>query len=114
MNVKIKNGIEICLRNSGELKESFKVSAFIQDREVGYLIVQNYQNKIYAFDTQVENQFRRLGIATKMYNYAESLTEKKIYPNEYINKEASSSTDAVEFWRARGMILSNGDKIFDC
>lgn len=114
MDIKLKNQETLSIIVLGEDSGFFKIIGYINKTQVGYLIVAIAKENLYAIDAQVELKYRRMGIATKLYNFAEKLTKKKIYPYEYLNYDAKSSNDAVEFWRSRGLILSNGDKIFDC
>lgn len=92
----------------------FQIRVYDGKKLVGDLLVNNYTQKIYAYTVSVQEKYRRLGIATAMYDLAEELSGgKQILPNEYQNEEAESSDDAVEFWRTRGMNLSGGSKFFD-
>jgi len=93
--------------------EAFKLNGELNLIKVGSLSIIVESSYIVAYDSFVDVNFRRLGLATKMYDYAESIFNKKIVPYEQHSGHKSSS-DAVEFWKKRsGIILQDRHVIYE-
>lgn len=91
----------------------FNLQAKQNELVIGNLMVTIQDNKMYAYSVWVHPEFKRKKVATILYDLAEELGKQKIYPYEYLNLEAITSDEAVEFWRKRGLNLSGGNKFFD-
>lgn len=94
--------IKLEIQSSGSLGCIF---AFVGEEKIAHLSLIILEDKIVAHDVLVKKELRRTGIATALYNQAESYFKKEIIPYEYFNEEAISSEEAGEFWRKRGKIL---------
>lgn len=93
--------------------EVFKLNGVNHPVKVGSLSVIIESTYIVAHDSFVDANFRRMGLATKMYNYAESVLNKKIIPYEQHSGQ-KSSFDAVQFWKKRtGIILQDRHVIYE-
>lgn len=115
INVYLKNDIKayLLVENVEYKTQDFTIRAFINEKEVGLLNILNKADYIVSYMVQVNRDYRRLSLATKMYDLATEITNKRLIPNEYFNLESPSSEDAIAFWRKRGLVLSNGDRFFD-
>lgn len=89
--------------------EDFLLEASVQGKEIGYLKVFHQGARIYANEVSVEKAWRRKGLATELYTLAEQLANKHIYPGEYSDDSGNTETsdDAIEFWKSRGIDLSD-------
>ena len=84
--------------------EDFTIRAFHKEVQVAYLKCYHESGRLYAFEVLVEPEYRRLGIATKIYNYAQEISGRTINPhheNPFNEDSDSVSSDALAFWQAR-------------
>lgn len=86
---------------------------FLSNEKIAHLNVFITDKCIYSFDAYVKKEFQRKGIASFLYQYAETYHNKTIKPYEYFNSEAHTSSDAIEFWRTRGFNLNDRYRLFD-
>lgn len=93
--------------------ELFVVLDMGELKKTGYLSVIITSSNLVAHDSFIEPRFRRNGLGSKMYDYAENLLNKKIIPYEQYSGE-KSSIDAVQFWKKRtGIILQDRHLIYE-
>ena len=88
--------------------------AYMGDHRIGTLKTLVADSKLYAYVIHVSKEYRRQGVATALYSYAENHFGLKISPYEFCNPDAETSDDAIEFWRKRGIILTSKNRIDDC
>ena len=84
--------------------EDFTIRAFYEEDQIAYLKCYHESGRLYSFEVHVNSEYRRKGIATKMYDYAQELSGKTIYPhheNPYNNDPDGVSDEALLFWRSR-------------
>lgn len=82
----------------------FKVIALFEGSQIGYVCCYHESGKLYAFEVNVDENYRRKGVATQMYNYAERVSGKPINPhhsNPYNSDPDAVSQDALAFWHNR-------------
>jgi GNAT superfamily N-acetyltransferase len=85
-------------------RHDFRIDAVLGKQEVGYALISHEGNAIRAAEVDVSKSYRRKGIATAMYDWAEELTGKKIRPSTDFTGETFEeglSEDAQKFWNAR-------------
>ena len=58
--------------------EDFTIRAFHECAQLAYLKCYHESGRLYAFDVSVNSDYRRNGIATKLYNYAQELSGKTL------------------------------------
>lgn len=95
--------------------KSFTVELYLKSDfyRIGHLSVMVCTNNIVARDSYIKEDLRRIGLGTKMYDFAEQFTNKKIIPYEEFCG-VKSSADAVEFWKKRsGIILQDRHFIYE-
>lgn len=84
--------------------KDFKVIALHQGEKIGYVCCYHESGRLYSFEVNVSDLYRRKGVATQMYNFAEKVSGKSIYPhhsNPYNSDPDSVSVDALAFWQNR-------------
>ena len=82
----------------------FKIVAKLPNgTEIGFANVDHHGNKCFVHEVDVEKKYRRKGVATAMYDWAEVLTGKKCISSEeaYEDDEDHMSKDAKKFWNSR-------------
>lgn len=81
--------------------------------KIGHLSVLVKNDYVIAFDVYLEKKYRRQKLASKMYDYAEIISNKKIIPYEQYSGEYSSY-EAVMFWKKRsGIVLTDRNFIYE-
>lgn len=112
--VKVLN-LELTIKLCGNAPNIDRIELFHENQRIAYLTIKRPENSnnIYAFDTFVHKEYRRKRIATFMYKKSEELSLKKILPYEYLEPNAQTSSDAIEFWRQRGLNLNDRNRLFD-
>lgn len=73
-------------------------------KKIGYACCYHESGNLYAFEVKVDEQFRRQGVSTKMYNFAEKISGKVINPhhaNPYNSDPDAVSSGALAFWLNR-------------
>lgn len=84
-----------------------------ETKKIGHLSIIINPAYIVAYDSFIDPNFRRIGLGSKLYDYAEKLLNKKIIPYEQYSGE-KSSTEAVQFWKKRsGIILQDRNVIYE-
>jgi len=86
------------------VSEDFTIRAFHEGEQVAYLKCYHESGRLYAFEVSVNSDYRRNGIATKMYDYAQELSGKTIHPhheNPYNDNPDDVSDEALSFWNYR-------------
>ena len=86
-------------------KYPFKITAKLNSgRVIGFACVDHQgKNKCFVHDIDVDKKYRRKGVATAMYDFAEELTGKECIPSSsaYQDDETHLSNDAKKFWEKR-------------
>jgi hypothetical protein len=85
-------------------QEDFTIRAYHEGNQVAYLKCYHESEKLYAFEVQVNSDYRRNKIATKMYNYAEEISGRTIHPhheNPFNENSDGVSNEALAFWKFR-------------
>jgi ribosomal protein S18 acetylase RimI-like enzyme len=89
-----------------EAKSAFTIRAYKDGKEVGYAQVYS-EDAWYVYEVAVKQAYRRQGIATLLYDYAEEVTGRTVYPQVLdgnIN-DPEISDDAFLFWKKRNPSL---------
>lgn len=75
-------------------KFGFRISAIKDGVEVGFALVSwSHEHKgISSHETKIHPEHRRKGLATALYQYAEQLSGKRMYPHH------SQTSEANELW----------------
>jgi len=81
-----------------KIDDDYFVLAKKGNTEVGKLsfIISKFKPKLIATSVVVDPNYRRLGIATAMYNFAENKLNMKFIPNENV-----LTPDGKKFWSSR-------------
>jgi len=81
-----------------KIDDDYFVLAKKDNTEVGKLsfIISKFKPKLIATSVVVDPNYRRLGIATAMYNFAENKLNMKFIPNENV-----LTPDGKKFWSSR-------------
>ena len=86
------------------IEDDFKIVVYYQGEKIAYLMCYHELGKIWAFESFVEESYRRQGIGTKMYDYAMEVSERTILPhheNPHNADPDNVTNDALEFWKNR-------------
>ncbi len=92
------------------------ITAHLAGDEIGHVIFEptdNDKNKWYATEVEVEDEFRRKGIATAMYDMAKKIAQKSkavIVPSHAQTSDAKGLWKNKKVWEASGYIPSEKEK----
>ena len=105
--VAIKGGRKLLLKIEDESRwwpNRFWINAHLDGQKVGRIEVDDagYGDYMMVTNADVDYDFRRLGIATAMYDFAEKISGKELVPYESSSRaEEPMSDDSKAFWHAR-------------
>jgi len=85
----------------------FEILAIQNGKEIAFIRVYKVGTDWYVYDVDVNKDFRRKGIATKMYDYADDIVGGSVKPQVLDQKSVSEgeppqmTEDAFNFWKKR-------------
>jgi len=86
----------------------FEILAVENGKDIAFIRVYKEGTDWYVFDVEVNKDFRRQGIATKMYNYADSIVGDRVKPQVLDPSEGEPpmmTKEAFDFWKKRDPYL---------
>jgi GNAT superfamily N-acetyltransferase/ADP-ribose pyrophosphatase YjhB (NUDIX family) len=93
--------------------DDFNLEAYVGSKKIAYLYCYHEGARLYAFEVQVNEAYQRKGVATALYNYAQDISGKHIYPHHLSsgNEQPETTDDAVAFWKKRGIDLTESSHV---
>ena len=83
--------------------DDFTLYAFHNDQNIAHLSCYHEHGRLYAFEVNVAEEFRRQGVATHLYDHASQISGKTInsHKDNPYNESPEISQDAEAFWANR-------------
>lgn len=86
----------------------FEILAVKNGKDIAFVRVYKEGNDWYVYDVEVNENFRRKGIATKMYDYADDIVGNAVKPQVLDSSEGEPpmmTKEAFDFWKKRDPYL---------